>query len=168
MAEDWIYVFGKETMDEMSLSLVKILACYDSSFKKDRLEFAAHLGITPKGAEYLDGYSGRDDSAIDLISNDQSDDDSSDSLDPTLASSTSLRVKDNDKQLRMFCAIKDESMKEFLGTITDLQRARLYHRWNSLSSPLFTPRKITEKKRLYGLLNVLIITVHNPTIFHSG
>jgi hypothetical protein len=127
MAEDWISVFGKEVMDEMPFSLVNFLTGYDSSFQKHRVGFAAHLGITRTGAEYLDRCGGKDELAIDLILADEEsnaekgdDADTTNNLNPT----SSVPAKENAAGWRQnFCTPKEDEMREFLQPRTDLQRA---------------------------------------------
>jgi len=154
MADDWIMVFGKKTMQGMSFSLAKTLAGYDSSNRPNRVSFGATLGITPSGVDYLDQFNGKDISAIAAISDDSDDEES-----PTSSSSSSkLKLGKKARKATKFALSKDEETSKIVGR-THILWSEIYHRWNALNRPLIIPRMIVEKKKVYGLLSILVTTV---------
>jgi hypothetical protein len=116
MADDWTTVFGKSTMQGMSLPVAKSFAGYDSNHRADRVSFGALLGITSYGVDYLDGFNGPDVSAIAAVSDDE---DEAPEPEPTptpdTVSSPKRKSGKAKKKLNKFTVPKEDEVAKFLG-----------------------------------------------------
>ena len=142
-------MFGEASCHSMSLELVKSLASYDPTFAKHRYSFGRICGIKKAGVDRICGMLGSDESALGYLSEDDSE-----AEDESIPAG---QVKGK-KAPKKWSTVPSAELRRNLGDKVEI-RAKVFFRWLRLSRPLITPKLMTDKRKQYQLMNILLGTV---------